>query len=308
MYKYNPLTSQLDIVNPSSGGAGGPILWGDITGDITDQADLQAALASAGTDVKAIKEPVWIATNAELSSLEGLADIPTVNGPREVADGTRVLVTAQSDATTNGIYTAHIGAWTRSSDADSSADFTNAFLVVTQEDDIAYVFQPSNPSSPFVLGTNSITFVQAFAKTVHTHPVGDITGLPTIPTTLPDLDDVSYIDGLDDGDVLTYNTAESVWYATAPNTPSLDLDDLGDVNTFAVSTGDLLQKTSGGWGVTSYPVAEDVGAAPSTYALGRVDHGSTAGTARPTGYYSIQWVGSVEPTNATANDTWLDTT
>jgi hypothetical protein len=60
--------------------------------------------------------------------------------------------------------------------------------------------------------------------------------------------------------------------------------------------------------VTSYPVAEDVGAAPSTYALGRVDHGSTAGTARPTGYYSIQWVGSVEPTNATANDTWLDTT
>jgi hypothetical protein len=248
MYKYNPLTSQLDIVNPSSGGAGGPILWGDITGDITDQADLQAALASAGTDVKAIKEPVWIATNAELSSLEGLADIPTVNGPREVADGTRVLVTAQSDATTNGIYTAHIGAWTRSSDADSSADFTNAFLVVTQEDDVAYVFQPSNPSSPFVLGTNSITFVQAFAKTVHTHSVGDITGLPTIPTTLPDLDDVSYIDGLDDGDVLTYNTAGATWYATAPTTPSLDLDDLGDVNTFAVSTGDLLQKTSGGWG------------------------------------------------------------
>ncbi len=42
--------------------------------------------------------------------------------------------------------------------------------------------------------------------------------------------------------------------------------------------------------------------------MGRVDHGATAGTARPTGYYSIQWVGSVEPTNATAVDTWVDTT
>jgi hypothetical protein len=45
----------------------------------------------------------------------------------------------------------------------------------------------------------------------------------------------------------------------------------------------------------------------SNTGMGRVDHGSTAGTARPSGFYSIQWIGSVEPTNATAVDTWIDT-
>lgn len=41
---------------------------------------------------------------------------------------------------------------------------------------------------------------------------------------------------------------------------------------------------------------------------GFVNHGSTAGTARPTGFASIEWYGSVQPTNAVAGDTWVDTT
>lgn len=41
---------------------------------------------------------------------------------------------------------------------------------------------------------------------------------------------------------------------------------------------------------------------------GYVNHGSVAGTARPSGYASIEWVGSVEPTNALNGDTWVDTT
>lgn len=40
---------------------------------------------------------------------------------------------------------------------------------------------------------------------------------------------------------------------------------------------------------------------------GYVNHGSTAGTARPSGYASIEWEGSVAPTNATSADTWIDT-
>lgn len=39
----------------------------------------------------------------------------------------------------------------------------------------------------------------------------------------------------------------------------------------------------------------------------RVVHGSSAGTARPTGATYVEWVGSVEPTNAINNDTWVDT-
>ncbi len=40
---------------------------------------------------------------------------------------------------------------------------------------------------------------------------------------------------------------------------------------------------------------------------GFVNHGATAGTARPTGYASIEWIGSVEPTNAINGDTWVNT-
>lgn len=43
-------------------------------------------------------------------------------------------------------------------------------------------------------------------------------------------------------------------------------------------------------------------------AKGVVIHGATAGTARPSGYKSIEWQGTVAPTNAVAGDTWVDTT
>lgn len=43
-------------------------------------------------------------------------------------------------------------------------------------------------------------------------------------------------------------------------------------------------------------------------AKGYVNHGATAGTARPTGFASIEWRGTVAPTNATTADTWIDVT
>jgi hypothetical protein len=42
-------------------------------------------------------------------------------------------------------------------------------------------------------------------------------------------------------------------------------------------------------------------------AMGTVYHGATSSTARPTNYYLVTWVGSVEPTNAINNDIWIDT-
>lgn len=41
---------------------------------------------------------------------------------------------------------------------------------------------------------------------------------------------------------------------------------------------------------------------------GFVNHGSTAGTARPTGYASVEWYGTVQPTNMAVGDTWIDVT
>lgn len=40
---------------------------------------------------------------------------------------------------------------------------------------------------------------------------------------------------------------------------------------------------------------------------GWVNHGATAGTARPSGFASIEWYGSVEPSNAIDGDTWVNT-
>ena len=39
-----------------------------------------------------------------------------------------------------------------------------------------------------------------------------------------------------------------------------------------------------------------------------INHGGTSGTSRPTGFDSVEWIGTVEPTNATNDDTWIDTT
>lgn len=36
-----------------------------------------------------------------------------------------------------------------------------------------------------------------------------------------------------------------------------------------------------------------------------VKHGSTANTARPADAMSVTWIGSVQPTNMTADDLWI---
>lgn len=58
--------------------------------------------------------------------------------------------------------------------------------------------------------------------------------------------------------------------------------------------------------VTSLQTSLDAKANLAT-AKGVVVHGATAGTSRPSGYASVEWIGSVEPTNATNDDTWVDT-
>jgi hypothetical protein len=47
--------------------------------------------------------------------------------------------------------------------------------------------------------------------------------------------------------------------------------------------------------------------APANNAMGVVVHGATAGTSRPTEYSQIVWIGSIEPTNASNNDIWYQT-
>lgn len=51
---------------------------------------------------------------------------------------------------------------------------------------------------------------------------------------------------------------------------------------------------------TNLPIISDV--------VGFVNHGSTAGTARPSGYAMVIWYGTVQPTNMSVGDLWIDVT
>lgn len=49
------------------------------------------------------------------------------------------------------------------------------------------------------------------------------------------------------------------------------------------------------------------GGGASASEKGVVSHGAVASIARPTGFDSVEWIGSVEPSNAIDGDTWVDT-
>lgn len=69
-------------------------------------------------------------------------------------------------------------------------------------------------------------------------------------------------------------------------------------------------KAGGAWppGVSlSVPSPPGVDATISANTKGFVFHGATATTARPTGYGSVEWMGSVEPVNSIDHDTWTVT-
>lgn len=74
--------------------------------------------------------------------------------------------------------------------------------------------------------------------------------------------------------------------------------ELGDA-----ATADVGDFATGAQGDTADAVDTALGA----NGKGVVQHGATAGTARPTAFAFIEWVGSVEPTNAIDGDTWIDT-
>ena len=68
------------------------------------------------------------------------------------------------------------------------------------------------------------------------------------------------------------------------------------------------------WGIISDEIFDEivVNNAKVSYVKtnvkGHIEHGGTAGTGRPSGFTSVEWIGTVEPTNAVNGDTWIDTT
>ena len=52
--------------------------------------------------------------------------------------------------------------------------------------------------------------------------------------------------------------------------------------------------------------SSELGPVDLSGSMGVAVHGTNASYTRPTGYAAITWIGSVQPTNATANDIWYN--
>lgn len=89
-----------------------------------------------------------------------LSGTQTIDGVSLVA-GDRVLVMAQAAGATNGIYVVASGAWTRSTDADASAEVTAGMATISSE---GTTFKGSmwalTTPDPITLGTTALVFTQ----------------------------------------------------------------------------------------------------------------------------------------------------
>lgn len=109
--------------------------------------------AQSGLD---IKDSVRVATTANIT----LSGTQTIDGIAVVA-GNRVLVKDQTTGSQNGIYVVAAGAWTRATDADSSAEVTAGLFTFveqgTTQADSGWVLTTDNP---ITLGTTALVFTQ----------------------------------------------------------------------------------------------------------------------------------------------------
>lgn len=109
-------------------------------------------ITGLGGDV-AIKAPCRVATTAAIT-LSGFQTIDSVT----VVEGDRVLVKNQADATTNGIYLAHTGAWDRALDFDGPRDCvagTSVYVLFGTQIGF-WIASPSD--NPALIGTSTIGF------------------------------------------------------------------------------------------------------------------------------------------------------
>ncbi|MFV3316446.1 phage tail protein [Pseudomonas sp. NY15374] len=123
------------------------------------------------------KQSVRVATTANIT----LTGLQTVDGVLLLA-GDRVLVKNQAAAKDNGLYTAAVGSWSRSSDADASTEVTPGLIVAVEQGAIlADTIWQLITDAPIVLGTTALVFrdvTDGFARLLS--PA--FTGQPTTPT------------------------------------------------------------------------------------------------------------------------------
>lgn len=126
---------------------------GSAASDSAAFGQIQTAIdaAVAGLDWK---EAVRVASTANLT----LSAAQTIDGVAVVA-GDRVLAKDQTTASANGIYIVAAGAWTRSTDADTSADIKDMSVLIA-EGTANQGTQWKLTTDAITLGTTALTYVQ----------------------------------------------------------------------------------------------------------------------------------------------------
>jgi hypothetical protein len=128
-----------------------------------------------------VKGPVRLVATANVA----LSGTPTIDSILTVA-GDRVLLTAQTDQTANGIYVVAAGAWARASDCDSSAEFPGGALISVNEGSTynnTLWFNSTN--DPVVLGTTNIVITQCGGLRATNNPSQITAGATPTPGVAP---------------------------------------------------------------------------------------------------------------------------
>lgn len=131
--------------------------------NLTDPVNPQDAATKNYVDAAALGLDVKLSVRAATTANITLSGTQTVDGVALVA-GNRVLVKNQTDATQNGIYVVASGAWSRSSDANSSANLTPGAFSFVEEG-------TTNMDSGFIL-TNTGTVTPGTTSQVWTQFTG----------------------------------------------------------------------------------------------------------------------------------------
>ncbi len=145
----DPLLQQARVVGSSPTIIPNYSVAGAVTFDLIGLGSL------GGTPID-YKESVKVATTANIT----LSGEQTIDGV--LTSASRVLVKDQTLATANGIYVSAAGAWSRSTDADTSAEVTPGMMVPVEEGTIsADLVYTLATNGTITLGSTGLTFIVA---------------------------------------------------------------------------------------------------------------------------------------------------